>query len=109
MEIIRRKASDGLEPRDLAARFPVSRRLFEIRFREAMGHSILDEIRQVRLERVLAFLTGTDMPISAISDFCGFGSGDALRELFHARMGMSMREFRAKTRLGIPCANRPTP
>lgn len=48
--------------------------------------------------RVLALLTGTNMPISAISDFCGFGSGDALRELFHARMGMSMREFRAKTR-----------
>ena len=102
VEIIRRKACDGLEPRDLAARFPVSRRLFEIRFREAMGHSILDEIRQVRLERVLALLTGTDMPLSAIADFSGFGSGDALRELFHARMGMSMREFRAKTRLSLP-------
>ena len=99
VEIIRREACEGLEPHDLAARFPVSRRLFEIRFREAMGHSILDEIRQVRLERVLALLTGTDMPLTAISDFSGFGSGDALRELFHARMGMSMREFRAKNRL----------
>ena len=107
VEAIRREACDGLEPRDLIARFPVSRRLFEMRFREAMGHSVLDEIRQVRLERVLTLLTGTDTPISAISDFCGFGSGDALRELFHARMGMSMREFRAKTRLRIPCANCP--
>jgi hypothetical protein len=37
-----------------------------------------------------------------LSDFSGFGSGDALRELFHARMGMSMREFRAKARLSLP-------
>ncbi|MBR4611324.1 MAG: hypothetical protein IKO40_01275 [Kiritimatiellae bacterium] len=37
-----------------------------------------------------------------LSDFSGFGSGDALRELFHACMGMSMREFRAKARLSLP-------
>lgn len=95
VEIIRREACDGLEPCDLIARFPCSRRLFETRFREAMGHSILEEIRQVRLERVCSLLAETDMPISAISDFCGFGSGHALRELFRDRLGMSMRTFRA--------------
>lgn len=95
VEIIRREACDGLEPHDLIARFPFSRRLFETRFREAMGHSIREEIRQVRLERVCSLLAETDMPVSAISDFCGFGCGHALRELFHDRLGMSMREFRA--------------
>ena len=95
VEIIRREACDGLEPGDLIARFPCSRRLFETRFREAMGHSILEEIRQVRLERVCSLLAETDMPVSAISDFCGFGSGHALRELFRDRLGMSMRTFRA--------------
>lgn len=98
VETIRREACNGLEPCDLIARFPYSRRLFETRFREAMGHSILEEIRQVRLERVCSLLAETDMPISAISDFCGFGSGHALRELFRDRLGMSMRAFRANRR-----------
>ena len=56
MEMIRREACDGLTAVALAARFPGSRRLFEMRFREAMGHSPLDEILNVRLERAMELL-----------------------------------------------------
>ncbi|MBR0056284.1 MAG: AraC family transcriptional regulator, partial [Kiritimatiellae bacterium] len=36
--------------------------------------------------------------IDAIADFCGFGSGRALRDHFRSHMKMSMREFRARNR-----------
>lgn len=98
VEIIRRKACDGLTPAKLAALVPGSRRLFELRFREAMGHSVLDEIQSVQLEKVCTLLAQTDTAIEAISDFCGFGSGRALRDLFLARFKMSMREYRARSR-----------
>ena len=98
VEIIRREACDGLTPRELISRFPGSRWLFEMRFREAMGHSVLDEILHVRLERVCTLLATTDIPIEAISDFCGFNSGRSLREHFLSRMKMSLREFRARNR-----------
>ncbi len=98
VEIIRREACDGLTAAGLAARMPGSRRLLEMRFREAMGHSILDEIMHVRLEKVETLLAGTDTAIGAIADFCGFGSKVELRQIFRARTGMSMREWRKRNR-----------
>lgn len=65
VEIIRREACGGLAGSKLLERFPQSRRNFERRFREATGHSILDEILHVRLERVCTLLAQTDMAIVA--------------------------------------------
>ena len=96
VEIIRRAACDGLTASDLLSRFKCSRSLFNLRFREATGHSVLDEIQHVRLEKALALLSGTDIAIGAIADFCGFGSGVELRHLFRARMKMSLREWRKR-------------
>jgi LacI family transcriptional regulator len=95
-EAIRREACDGLTASELAARFPVSRKHFERRFREATGHSVLDEILHVRLEQVQAYLLRRDVAIDAIAGFCGFGSGIELRRLFRRRFGMSMSEWRAR-------------
>ncbi len=94
VEAIRREACDGLTPATLAARFPGSRRLFDIRFREATGHSVLDEILHIRLERVMVLLSRPDFPIDAIADFSGFGCRYGLRKLFRARYGVSMRQWR---------------
>jgi transcriptional regulator GlxA family with amidase domain len=93
-EMIRREASEGLTAAALAKRFGCSRRLFEIRFREAMGHSVLDEILHVRLEHAQALLAHGDMPVAAVADFCGFGSERQMRRIFLASTGMSPREWR---------------
>ena len=97
VELIRRKACDGITAAKLISRFPGSRWLFELRFREATGHSVLDEILHVRLERACTLLAATDTSIDAIADFCGFGSPRSLRAHFLKHIGMSMREFRART------------
>lgn len=94
VDAIRREACDGLTAATLARRFPVSRKLFELRFREAIGHSVLNEILHVRMERVFELLARQDFPIGAIADFCGFDSARELRSLFRKRMGTSMREWR---------------
>ncbi len=96
VEIIRREACDGLTPAKLAARLPGSRSLLDLRFREAMGHSVMDEILHVRLERVFDLLRRLEMPISAISDFSGFGSLRALDKLFRSRLGCSLRGWRKR-------------
>ena len=94
VDAIRREACDGLTAATLAKRFPVSRKLFELRFREAIGHSVLNEILHVRMERVFELLARPDFPIGAIADFCGFDSARELRSLFRKRTGTSMREWR---------------
>ena len=99
VEMIRREACDGLTAANLAGRFRGTRQLFDLRFREAMGHSPLDEIIHVRLQRVLELLSQPDCPISAIADFCGFPSERVLQKHFRARFHMSMRDWR-KARQG---------
>ena len=96
--MIRREACNGLTAEKLAKRFRGTRRLFDMRFREAMGHPPLDEIMHVRLERVLELLSQPDFPISAIADVSGFSSERMLRKLFRSRFKVSMREWR-KARL----------
>ena len=96
VDMIRAEACDGLTAAALAARFPGSRNLFERRFREAMGRSVLNEILEVRLEKALALLSRPDFPIGAVASFCGFSSDIALRKLFRSRMGVSMRLWRAR-------------
>lgn len=95
-EAIRREACNGLTAAALAARFPVSRKHFERRFREAIGHSVLDEILNIRLEQVQAYLLRRDIAIDAIAGRCGFGSEIELRRLFRRRFGSSMTAWRAR-------------
>ena len=98
VERIRREACDGLTARDVIAAAPVSRSLFILRFREAVGHSPLEEILHVRLEKVFTLLSRTDVPIGTIADFCGFPTNIALHGLFKKRTGMSMSEWRRRNR-----------
>jgi transcriptional regulator GlxA family with amidase domain len=94
VEMIRAEACDGLTAAKLASRFLGTRRLFDLRFREAMGHPAHDEILHVRLERALSLLARPDVPIGAIPFQCGFQSEIALHKLFVRRYGVSMREWR---------------
>lgn len=96
VEIIRREACDGLSAHDLAARFPVTRRLFDMRFREATGHSVLDEILHVRLEKAFTLLAQTKTAIGAIPRLCGFRCDRTLDALFRSRFHMSMRDWRKR-------------
>ena len=99
VELIRREALNGLTAREAMAGITGSRRLFEMRFREAMGHLVLDEILSVRLEHVCHLLAKTDTPIGAIASLVGFGSDIALSKLFHRRFGTSLLAWRKANRL----------
>ncbi len=94
MEMIRREACDGLTVAALAARFPGSRRLFDMRFREAAGHSALDEILNVRLARAMELLVHTDIPIASVAHFSGFNTELEFWKLFSRRTGMPPLRFR---------------
>ncbi len=96
VETIRSEACDGLTASGLISRFRGSQSLFNLRFREAMGHSVYEEILRVRMERVYALLARPGISIGAIAGQCGFGSGIALHRLFRRRHGMSMREWRSQ-------------
>ena len=94
VETIRREACGGLTAAALAESFPASRKHFEYRFREAMGHSVLDEILLVRLEKAQTLLRRREIPIGDIAGLCGFRTGIELRKLFRLRFHTSLRQWR---------------
>ncbi len=94
MDMIRREACDGLTAAEIAARFPGTRQLFQLRFREAMGHSPLDEILNVRLERAVELLVHTNRSIAAVAALSGFRTGCDFWHFFRKRTGLSPLRFR---------------
>ncbi len=95
LETIRREACSGLKAGAVLERFQCSRRMAEIRFRKATGHSVMDEIHSARLSRAKELLKSSEMPLKTISDFCGFANPNSLRKFFLKSTGMTMRAYRA--------------
>jgi LacI family transcriptional regulator len=111
LEFIRLNACAGITVTDVARRLNVSRRFAEIHFREARGHSILEEIQRQRLDRVRALLRETDLPIGEIGARCGYGTETYLKALFKTRFGTTMRDYRKSPRSAESPrrSDRPTP
>ena len=95
LDLIRQEACGGLSSARVAALFPCSRRMADIRFRSATGHSFLDEIHAVQLERAKQLLANRTLPLKAISDFCGFKHPNSLRKFFRRETGMTLSAWRA--------------
>lgn len=94
IEFIRRHACDGIGPSEVFSEMGCSRSLANLRFRQNTGHSILDEIHSVRLEKVKDLLSRKDIVLSALPDFSGYASLSDLRRVFRQRIGCTIVDYR---------------
>jgi len=97
VEFIRINSGIGMGVPDVVNRLGVSRRLAEIRFKEATGHSIHEEIQLARLSQVRNLLRNTNLSIGAITEQCGYISESYLGSVFRRHFNMTMREYRRST------------
>ena len=93
---IREHACEGIGVDDVVRKMGCSRRLAQMRYQEATGRSIFEEIREIRFAQVLQLLAQRDIQLGAIADRCGWKSSMALRTYFEKRLGMTMRDWRKK-------------
>jgi LacI family transcriptional regulator len=96
LEFIALNACSGIGVPDVVRHVSASRRLAEIRFRETLGRTILEEIQRVRLERVCTLLKETNLSIGEITRACGFDSESHLGTVFRRRFDCTMRDYRKK-------------
>ena len=96
LEVIRKDACGGLQPKDVFSKLNCSRRYAELRFRQIVGHSVLEEIKAVRFARVKELLMNPRQKIGAIADQCGFSSEAYLRESFLKEEGESLSAWRKR-------------
>ena len=88
VEFIRLHACESIGVEDVAAAMKCGRRSAEIRFRRMTGHSILDEIDEVRFQTARRLLERGEIPLKNLHSHCGYRSARALRDLFVRRTGL---------------------
>jgi LacI family transcriptional regulator len=99
-ERIRREAFNGLTVNDVLKDFSCSQPIATARFRRIMGHSILDEIHSVQLERAKMLIDDGDRQLKSIANFCGFTNPNSLRKFFLRETGVTMSAWRKRRRNG---------
>ena len=97
-DFIRKNATKGIRPNDVAEFLGVSRRLADLRFQQFSGESINEVITQCKLEAVKKLLATTNRPIKTVSEACGYADLAYLKTLFKRRFGCTMRDWRAQNR-----------
>jgi LacI family transcriptional regulator len=95
---IREHAAENVYVEDVARASGISRSGLKVRFKQALGRSILSEIQRVRIARVQYFLRTTDMKLTAIAEACDFPSSPRLNVLFRQATGQTPGEYRAMFR-----------
>jgi LacI family transcriptional regulator len=94
IRFIRRHSKDVIQVNDVVNIVPLSRRVLEKRFRRILGHSILGEIRRVRVEQIIQMLAETEMSISEIAQILGFPDVAHISRYFSKEKGMSPSAYR---------------
>jgi AraC-like DNA-binding protein len=87
---------------DVVRHVGCSRRSLEIRFKNSMQRTVLDEILGCRAERAMHLLKYTDLPIKQIVMYSGFQSREQMRLVFQKLLGRTPRDFRTMSKSDGP-------
>jgi LacI family transcriptional regulator len=90
---IRHHAVEGLSVKQLLDEVPVNRRTLERRFVSVLGHTPLEEIRRIRLERAKVLLQ-TDLPVYEVAKQSGFATPEYMATSFLQSTGMTPTAYR---------------
>ena len=94
VQFIRQHSKMMIQVEDVVDAVAVSRRSLERRFRRVLGHSIYEEIRCNRIDKVVEMLVETNKSISQIALALGYSSLDHLSRSFRREKGMSPLAYR---------------
>jgi len=106
--LIRARACDGLRARDVVAAMQGSRRYAELAFRNATGHSILDEIQAVRMERARTLVHNSTYTVAAIANPPGMPEIKDAMEDAPVRLKMSFDAIVSSCLRDIPALTGPS-
>ncbi|MFA0338848.1 substrate-binding domain-containing protein [Vibrio breoganii] len=96
MHFIRHNACKGIKVDQVLSYVGISRSNMEVRFKEARGHSIHQEIHNLKLKRACNLLTSTSLSINDIAEVCGYPSLQYMYTVFKKNFEMTPKDFREK-------------
>ena len=97
LEMIRRRASEGVSVGEVVKLMGCSRRSAEIRFKQYLHSSILDEIHSARIELAKKLISDGGAHIGGLHFRCGFDSPATFRRVFKSMTGLSPQAYRQRS------------
>ena len=94
LEFIRINSGFSIRVPDVARHLKRSRRTVEVRFKNVVGRSVLEEIQKVRLESIRKLVAHTATPFGQIALLSGLENATHLGAIFKNEFGMTMGEYR---------------
>lgn len=94
--IFDRFSDKNVQVADIASHCGVSRRLLETRFALAMGHTLLQELTAVRMERARTLLRDTDDTVTEVAAASGFADANYFTKAFRHGHGLAPLKYRAQ-------------
>jgi LacI family transcriptional regulator len=91
---IRDHVADGLRAADVARHSRLSRAAMDLHFRQALGHTVHDEIHHAQVARAQALLTTTDLPLKQVAQSAGFSSVQYMTTVFRREFGHPPGHYR---------------
>lgn len=88
----------SLDAATLARRIGYSKHMLQIRAERALGHTLGEEIRRMRLTAAKELVEETDLPIADIAESCGFTSVSHLALRFRENLGATPLAWRRRAR-----------
>lgn len=83
----------------LASGFGISHVTFTNRFVRITGITPMEYLNRIRMHNACDLLSGSDLPVSVISDRCGYENQFYFSRVFHRRMGISPTEYRKQSQV----------
>ena len=98
LQFIRRHARGPIQVGDVVNAVAISRRSLYQKFQKALGRSINQEIRRMRVEIIMHMLIETDQTIAQITESLGFTGVDHIARYFKKEVGISPHDYRRSHR-----------
>lgn len=96
MRFIQGNFREAIGVPEILAAVPMARRSLERKFKQTFGLTVVERIRQIRINEARLLLAGTEDPITLIAEKCGFTSYNYMGRVFQEDTGMTPRDYRAQ-------------
>lgn len=98
VRFIREHACEGITVEDVLKAVPMSRTVFERRFKHALHYTPHAHILAVRIKQVQSLLATTGLTLSAIAERTGFDHAEYMSVAFKRATGVSPGVYRSRSR-----------
>jgi LacI family transcriptional regulator len=96
MNFIKNNIARPIQVNDVVSHCSLSRNILARRFKKALGHTMQQEIKSLRIERIAGLLVTTSMPVSQIASTMGFSDANHFSRYFRKEKKITPLAYRRK-------------